>query len=126
MMLRNPVEAMHSRHHQLVFDRVEAITDFELALQAESVRSEGRLLPKECTAPQIFLYRATVRFADHVSRYLDVFDRSQIHVVLYEEFVDDPSPVVPRYLTFPGSVSQFQTKAAIRRRLHASPLPGIR
>lgn len=113
MMLRNPVEAMHSRHHQLVFDRVEAITDFELALQTEPVRGEGRLLPKECTAPQMFLYRATVRFADQGYRYLDVFDRSQIHVVLYEDFVDDPLPVLPRYLTFPGSMSQFQTEAAI-------------
>ncbi len=88
IMLRNPVDVMYSLHRELVFYRGEAIDDFEEALAAEQDRRQGRRLGPS-RRPEALFYRDTVRFADQVERYLDVFGGQQVTVILYDDFVSD-------------------------------------
>jgi hypothetical protein len=101
IMLRNPVDVMYSLHRELVFYRGEVIDDFEEALEAEADRRRGqRVGPSR--RPEALFYRDTVRFADQVERYLDAFDPSQVHVILYEDFVADTPGAYAGLLRFLG------------------------
>ena len=84
VMLRNPLEMLPSLHSQFVHVGIEPVEDFEqaLALDEERVRSG--------TPPGFppHSYRSAVGYADQVRRYLDVFGRDRVHVIIYDEFRD--------------------------------------
>src|SRR5882757_7658017 len=50
IMLRNPVEMLHSLHSQHLYNGTEEISDFATALNAEGDRKMGRCLPKDVPA----------------------------------------------------------------------------
>lgn len=93
VMLRNPVDAMHAWHSQMVFTGNEPIGDFPEALRAEPERRQGRRLPAvgiggRC--PEILCYRDLFRYADQIRRYLDTFGADRVLILAYEEFQRDP------------------------------------
>src|SRR6185436_514560 len=80
VMLRNPVDVMYAQHSQLVFNQREDLTDFADALVAEDDRRAGRRVPKDAIRPEALFYRHSVRFAEQLQRYFDVFGRDGVHV----------------------------------------------
>ena len=93
IMLRNPVEAIHAWHSQMVFTCNEPIRDFPEALRAEADRRQGKRIPALGVAapcPEILLYRGIFRYVDQVKRYIDTFGREQVQIVSYDEFRSDP------------------------------------
>ena len=74
-----------SLHSQFVFVGIEPEEDFgsALALDAERERSG----PPAGFPPRS--YRSAVRYGEQLRRYLDVFGRERIHVIVYDEFRDD-------------------------------------
>lgn len=101
IMLRDPVEVMHSLHAELMFYRAEPIQDFAEALAAESDRKRGRRLGPPGRAEMLY-YRDVVRFADQVERYISAFGRHQVKVVLTEDFALDSAGVYCDVLRFLG------------------------
>jgi hypothetical protein len=89
VMLRNPVDVLHSFHSQRLFNGTEDIEIFADAIEAEKDRREGRRLPARIGLLQGLFYRDLVKFADQVERYLGAFGRSRVQVILYEDFVAD-------------------------------------
>ncbi len=75
IMLRSPVDVMHSLHREMVFYRAETIRDFAAALAAEPDRLAGRRVPRGVRRVETLCYRNAVRFPDQVRRYLDTFPR---------------------------------------------------
>jgi hypothetical protein len=107
VMLRNPVDVMHAQHSQLLFNRQEEIEDFGEALAAEEDRADGRRLPRGSHRPENLFYRRMVRFADQVERYLDVFGRDRVHVIVHDDLRTDPRAVYRRTLGFLGVDEAF-------------------
>jgi Sulfotransferase domain len=105
-MLREPVEMMHSLHSQLLFSGDEDISDFATALDAEADRRAGRRLPSThhqgLYAPpaDCVFYRQVVDYATQLRRYYEVFPRSQVHVVLFDELRRDTPGTYRRLLEF--------------------------
>jgi hypothetical protein len=108
VMLRNPVDVMYAQHSQLVFNATENLTDFEMALEAEADRRRGQRLPPGPLRVENLFYRESVRFADQLERYLEVFGRERIHVVLYDDFRDDTARVYRAVLEFMGVDPSFR------------------
>ena len=82
VMLRNPLQALPSLHSQFVFVGIEPVEDFERALDLDEERERSG-------APQGFppsSYRSAVRYSEQLKRYLDVFGRERVHVVIYDSF----------------------------------------
>lgn len=100
IMLRDPVAVMHAWHGECLATGVEPIRDFRAALEAEQRRRAGRDLPNRRGVRQALYYREIVRFADHVSRYLDTFGRERVHVILFEDWVSATSEVCRQTLEF--------------------------
>jgi len=77
---------MHSLHSQRVYNGTEDLLDFEEALGAEEDRRAGRRLPDNWDNQMGCFYREAARYAPQVERYLDTFGRTQVHVILFDEF----------------------------------------
>jgi hypothetical protein len=105
IMLRNPVEQMHSLHSQLVYGGIEPLASFQQALQAEAQRKTARSIEK--ISPDVtnlsykcLLYREIASFSVQVSRYLEVFDTPNIHIVLFDELKQDAKATYEQVLNF--------------------------
>ena len=85
VMLRNPVEMLPSLHSEFVQQVIEPVDNFEAALSLDEERIQNG-------TPAGFpphSYRDAVRYAEQIQRYLEVFSRERVHVVVYEDFRDD-------------------------------------
>lgn len=109
IMLRNPVDFLYSLHSHLVFYGYEDIQDFESALLAEPDRRQGKRIPPGCHPTELLLYSQLASFTEQIQRYLDVFDRSQIHLTIYDDFVKDTAGTYRKVLEFLGVDANFTT-----------------
>ena len=113
IMLRNPVDQMHSQHAEMVFQGEEDIEDFEVALYAEEERVQGRRIPPACQKAFGLYYRRLARYSKQVERYLTQFGREQVLVLLYEDLASDPSSVYRQALGFLGLSDAHQPAFAV-------------
>ncbi len=81
---------------------IEDIPDFAEALAAEPERRAGRRLPPGPINIENLFYRHSVRFAEQLERYFEVFGRDRVHVMLTEELNRDGAGVVRGALEFLG------------------------
>jgi len=101
VMLRDPVDMLHSFHGQRVFNGTEDL-DFAAALEAESARRRGERLPRQVGLFQGLQYRALAAFAEQIRRYLDRFGRGAVWIALYDDFREDPAGTVRDACRFIG------------------------
>lgn len=92
-MFRNPVDMLYSQHSQFLYNANETIRDFEKALAAEPDRKAGRRIPRTAHFPEGLHYFETARFADQLSRYVDVFGWDRVHVILLDDLRADTPAV---------------------------------
>jgi hypothetical protein len=116
IMLRNPVEMIHSLHSLMLLTGNEDIADFEEALAAEPDRSRGLRIPKGARRVEGLQYRACGRYATHVRRYLDTFGTDAVKVVLYDDLRADPRRVYRGVLEFLGVDAAFEPDFSIVNR----------
>lgn len=106
MMLRDPVDALHSLHNQLLFNQVEKLARFEDALAA----TEGRKKRGENEIGQTrwLRYQEIFRYTEQVRRYMKLFPLEQLKVIIYDDFRDDPGEVYGETLAFAGVDPNFE------------------
>ena len=102
VMLRNPVDVMYAQHSQLVFNQREDIADFGEALAAEEDRRRGERMPADALRPEALFYRHSVRFADQLRHWFDVFGRERVHVIVFDDMIADPRAAYRATLEFLG------------------------
>lgn len=100
VMLRNPVDQMHSQHSEMVFQGEEDLTSFAVALDAEDERRRGGRVPPACRKVFGLLYRDIARYTDQVERYLSLFGPGQVRVLLYDDLVADAAATYGGVLEF--------------------------
>ncbi|HEY2326046.1 MAG TPA: sulfotransferase domain-containing protein [Gaiellaceae bacterium] len=91
VILREPVEFLASYHLQLLQNPVtegETERDLATALALEPERRLGDV-PNGCLIPELLYYRERVRYAHHLERLYESFDKSQVLVLIYEEYERD-------------------------------------
>lgn len=91
VMLRNPVDVMHSLHALGLYTR-EPITDFAAALEADALR----------TGREKIGYREFTDFPEQVQRYFDQFGRENVYIIFYDDLKADPTNVGRNTLRFLG------------------------
>lgn len=92
-LLRHPVERAYSHYMMLLEAGVIPVRDFETAFR-EDMRSAGTATGAEHNA-----FRQSY-YADSLARYLELFDRSQLRVYLFETLVADPHAVLRDLFAF--------------------------
>jgi len=102
IMLRNPVDFMHSLHMQYVNVAVEDEEDFELALALEPKRQKSQSLPGNTIAPSYYFYSKQADYLPQIKRYFSTFPRKNILVIITEEFQKDNKAVYKQVIDFLG------------------------
>jgi len=108
IMLRNPVDMIYSLHSQRVYSGNEDITDFEAALDAEEERKQGLRIPKGVNLVEGLFYREVAKYTPQVQRYLDVFGRENVHVIIFDDFKSDTPRIYRDTCQFLGVDPDFQ------------------
>jgi hypothetical protein len=107
MLLREPVSFLYSWYSYLVYRLQETANNFELALALEEKRKAGKNTPNTIEAPSRLYYSDKVKYYEQVSRYFDVFDKSNIKVIIYEDFKEQNDVVYEQVLRFLGVDTSF-------------------
>jgi hypothetical protein len=102
VMLRNPVDVMYAQHSQLLFNQREDLSDFGAALEAEEERRRGQRIPAGALRREALFYRHSVRFAEQLQRYFDVFGRERVHVIVHDDLREDTAGAVRATFEFLG------------------------
>jgi hypothetical protein len=102
IMLREPVEMLYSLYHEFRYLGDEHLPSFKQALRAEPDRRAGHGICRRACFAQGLLYRETAQYADQVKRYLDVFGRERVHVIIYDDLANHTSKVYRDTLQFLG------------------------
>ena len=91
IMLRDPVDMMYSWHSERYYHGQEVVDDFEAALALEEDRKKGLNVPANCThySPFMFFYREIAKYTDHVKRYLDIFGKDNVHIIIFDDLKKD-------------------------------------
>jgi hypothetical protein len=105
--LREPVSFLYSYHSAATFALGESIQDFKKALSAEVERKNGKYLGKRVIAPSWLFYSEFVKYADHVQRYLSLFNNDQIRIILFDELKQNTAGVYNIILKFLDVPSDF-------------------
>ena len=107
IMLRNPIEVLRSLHSQLLWNGMEDVEDFKLAISLENERAIGKSLPLHCKAPFNLMYLDRVLFYKQIKRYFEVFPADQIHTIFYDDFSRDVAKVCEKCFDFLDVDSRF-------------------
>ena len=121
VMLRNPVEVVQSLHGQQLVGFVEDIVDFESAWRAQDRRAQGEDIPLHCSEPAHLQYGKIYSFADQLERLFRIVPKSQVRVLIYEQFFSDPAAQYQEVLQFLGLPFEGRTSF---ERVNVNQLPG--
>ena len=108
IMLRDPVEMLYSLHGRRHYGGSEDLADFAQALAAEADRKQGRHISPKARNVTALFYRDVGRYHDQVKRYLDVFGRDRVHIIIFEDFRADPAGAYRETLEFLGVDPTFE------------------
>ena len=118
-LLREPVDFLYSYYLQLLKNPVtegERIRDFSKALALEPERKHGRKIPRGCLLPEMLYYSERVKYAQHLQRFFDYFDRAQIKIIIYDDFKQDNEGVYRDVLAFLGLDATFTPDFRVHNR----------
>jgi len=108
IILREPVGFLHSWHSYVFNCYEENIKDFKTALESEDPRKQGLVeLPKLVKHPSRLYYSEMAKFSDQVQRYIDVFPREQIKIIIFDELKNDVEKVYVDILDFLNVSSSY-------------------
>jgi hypothetical protein len=136
-MFRNPIDMVYSLHAQLVYVSEEDEADFETAWRLQDRRRQGLDLPPRIRSPLLVQYAEIGMFGAQTQRLLACFPRSQVKLILYDDFAADPKQVyadVMRFLDiphdgrteFPRVNESKRTRLDWLRKLSRKPPPTLR
>lgn len=118
MILRDPVVRAYSNYRFSVAHQLEKFT-FMDALAAEPARLKSA---KFTTSVNPFAYRKRGYYIDYIEAYLNVFDASQLEILIFEEFVSNLAGVQSMYRRLgvddsfvPDSLGQVINPAIIKK-----------
>jgi hypothetical protein len=99
-MFRNPIEMVHSMHSQLLYWSEETEPDFETAWRLQDRRRQGLDLPPRSRGAFLLQYYDVGRFGTQTERLLSIFPRSQVKLILYDDFTASPARIYDETLKF--------------------------
>ena len=120
IFVRDQQDYIPSLHNQLVFNKDECITDFDMAWRLSGKRDETNI-GSHCRSPKYLDYMDAGAFSPQVERYFDHFPEDQIRVFHFRDWSRDPRATYLEILRFLGVPDDRRTEfprvnAARRRR----------
>jgi hypothetical protein len=102
IMLRNPLDMIHSLHHQFLSTGNEDVASFDEAITLIDQRNAGRCIPESAYFPAGLIYTRVPLYSEQVARYIRVFGKDRVHIIRFEEFASETARVYADALRFLG------------------------
>ncbi|MCH2105168.1 MAG: sulfotransferase [Planctomycetes bacterium] len=102
ILLRDPVDLIHSVHLQHLNTANEDILDLADALEAEPERLRGERIPQRAPFPDCLAYRSIARLSLQVERYLETFGEERVKVLLLDDLRRDEQAFLREVCSFLG------------------------
>lgn len=101
VLLRDPIELLHSWYHYLRFTSEEPEDSFARALELETRRKDNpACIPKSVWYPSRIYYRDLVQYDIQLTRYLELFGTDNVRIYLNEDLQENPQHVYNNILEF--------------------------
>lgn len=100
--VRNPIEMAHALHHHQLFDRLETLSDFKEAWNAQEERARNKRA--RATASTYLLYGETCKLGAQVKRLSDRVPGDRVHIVFMDDIKAAPQAVYAGLIGFLGLV----------------------
>ena len=113
-ILRNPVDRAYSNYLHLFRDGREPLKSFQEAINAETQRMQDNWSPS-------WHYAHAGLYHSLLKRYFERFDRDQIKIFLYEDYISKPTEVLSKLFHFLGVDPSFEPDMSTR--YNASGIP---
>ena len=113
-ILRHPVDRAYSNFQHRINLGVEPLTDFSQAIAEEKTRIENNWAPTWHYIEQGFYY-------SQLKRYYDLFDRRQIKVYLFEDWLSDRLVLIQDIFKFIGVDDTFVPNVYTKYNLSGTP-----
>ncbi len=107
IMLRNPVDMMKAWHHDCLRWGHEDVVDFQKAVELESMRKQGKMVPAGSGYSKCLAYTDIASYAPQVERFFEVFSHHAVKVVLLDDMASDPLGTFQKVTEFLGVDSSF-------------------
>ncbi|MFO8058605.1 MAG: sulfotransferase [bacterium] len=107
IMIRDPVETLYSLHARLCLMGNETVFDFKKALEMESDRKAGMNNPHPPPLGSPLFYKDAVKYADYLKPYFEAMGAEKVHVIIYDDFVNDIAAEYGKTLEFLGLDTGF-------------------
>ena len=115
VLVRNPVEMMRSYHSRMLFQLDEDEEDFARAWDLQANRAAGRDIPKRCRDARLLQYGHLGKLGMHLEHLFAVAGRDRCHVIVFDDFVENPRAVYLRALEFIGVDDDGQARFKRKR-----------
>ena len=102
VMLRNPIDLVHSLHAQLLYQYTENEPDFWTAWRLQRERRLGQSIPPNCPCVDELFYGDIARLGEQVERLFEWVPSDDCHIILYDDFKNDPRQAYLGALQFLG------------------------
>jgi hypothetical protein len=91
VILRDPVEAAHAMHSELLYNLSEEVADFQAAWDLQEVRRMGGRIPAQCGEPKVLQYRETFAYGEQLERMFSHVPEAHRLVLLFDDLETDPA-----------------------------------
>ena len=102
IMLRNPIELVHSFHAQAMYSYIEDEADLEAAWNLQDLRRQGQRIPEGNQVVETLMYGDLGRLGEQVENALSIFPKEQVQIIFFEDFVADTLQAYRNTLSFLG------------------------
>ena len=110
VMVRNPVDLVHSLHGRMLYTMDEDVKDFATAWRLREARSRGESLPKRCRHPSVVDYGFVGSLGARVEELFARVGRERCHVIVYDDLKDRGPETLRKLLRFAGVDSEIKLK----------------
>lgn len=113
-ILRHPAEVAHAVFLHKRRENLEPVHDFARALREEPARVRANWSP-------FWFYRERGFYYEHLARYFSLFERSQLKVLIYDDFVANPAAVLREVFEFLEVDAEFVPDMSYRPNVSGIP-----
>jgi len=108
IILRDPVDMSYSLYNHQVRKEGETLKTFAAALEAEESRRNDSGFRKKCYGWHAnYYYYHRGLYSEQVKRYLDVFGKDKVMILLFQDLVNDPIDSCQKAFAFLGVDDSF-------------------
>ena len=108
-LVRSPFRMLPSYHLKMLYLLQEDQEDIAKAWDLQTLREQGKSIPRRCLDPQLLMYSEVARFGAQIKRLFEIAGRDRCHIVVLDDIKAKPLETYKSAIDFIGVDYDGQT-----------------